>query len=511
MKHVAGGLKWGRFLVVLAGAATIGIADVVRGEPLPAVLAQTTVDGDAAARADAAAAALVDRLFKQPIDAQQRAEAIEAVLSYQGDASKPWTTAWAELLGRVQTERVKLGGGLTPAQEERIINQAVRPVAVARPTAMRGRFLPIDIEPGTVRLAAGKSVTAMIAVRDWRIETEEKPKGVMLADAHAGRDVSGKPDPLADGRANSDAVWDIASPAAKKAAGGGLELPWPDMGMRSPIRTGVYLPATLPRGQATIRAEVDVVSQSSESSGTMTQTSYVGVVRTIENVRPGTVTLAIPIKIVEKAEEIIEARMLAGDELAKFTAALKPDNVTVTVTEVFAGGNARIGENGERIVLRPEERGKRSLLVQVYLGGLFPERMTVRGEATNRKVPEGAAFDVRVIVDDQDAVVGTLAPTDEDGQRVALLSQFGKTRLRVPKGRVATVRLVPSRKVAEGCAHATWYHDGVIEFKDVPVIVKDRRSQKLEPLEGLADTTRAASPMPDPAAPPIPFRNPAGE
>lgn len=511
MKHVECVLNWGRLLALFAGTAAMCVAGASAGEPQVAVPARAPAVDDLTAQADAEAAALADRLFKQPIDAQQRAAAIEAVLAYQGDARKPWTTAWAELLGRVQTERVKLGGGLTPAQEERIIKQAVRPVAVARPAAVRGRFLPIDIEPGTVRLASGKSVLAMIAVRDWRIETAEKPEGLMLLDGYSGQSVPPRPEPLTAGRINSAAVWELAGPAARNPAPGGFTQNWPDMGMRNPIRTGVYIPPAVTAGEATIRVELDIVSQSGGAVVEMTQTHEVGVVRSVKDVKPGTVTLAIPVRVVERAEEIIEARMLAGEDLANFTAALKPDNVTITVTDVFAGGNARLGPNGERIELRPDERGKRSLLVQAYLGGLFPERLTSRGEATSRKVPEGAAFDVRVIVDDQDAVVGTLVPLDEDGQRAALLSQFGKTRLRVPSGRVATVRLVPSREVAEGYAHATWYHNGVIEFKDVPVIVKDRRSQKLEPLEGLADTTQLVRPPAESAMPPIPFQAPARE
>jgi hypothetical protein len=134
-------------------------------------------------------------------------------------------------------------------------------------------------------------------------------------------------------------------------------------------------------------------------------------------------------------------------------------------------------------------RVRREISIQVQLNndrfGAWP-RLPDKDD-----VPAGAAFEVDVLVDSQVLRIGSVPWT-----RDTAFSGFpGRgspmtTRPFVPDEKRATVRLTPSRAFAESMPSTTWFHDGVIVFRDVPVDVVDDRSEKLEPLKGLKNTTQ---------------------
>jgi hypothetical protein len=124
------------------------------------------------ARADEVANELTDRMVRGTLDAGQTARAVEMAIAYQGDATREWTRAWADLL-----ERCRLSG-LTAAQEGLIVAQALAKLSVrlvTRPKVARGAFVPVDIEPGPARLATDQQVQVHVVLGRWLIEQGGEP------------------------------------------------------------------------------------------------------------------------------------------------------------------------------------------------------------------------------------------------------------------------------------------------------------------------------------------------
>jgi hypothetical protein len=269
------------------------------------------------------------------------------------------------------------------------------------------------------------------------------------------------------------------------------------------ILRGTPISADAPLGEAMISVEVDmytgdtpaVIPNWSVGERKVAQPLRIREAAARSNgVKPGTLTAQSPVTVVSAASQVIAGRVLTEEALTKFENALRPQKVTLTVNEFYYGekGGMVSASLGKPHPLGGEQ--KRYIRLDWSVNNQGGAWWT--GQWDRRDAPDGAAFDVTIQIDEQSVAAGSIPqPYEQPGLMTRAYYAPRSTKpIVVPVSRLATVLLTPSQALAESRVDVTWIHDAPIVFKDVPVEVVDNRRQKIEPLEGLVDTTDTIRP-----------------
>ena len=410
-------------------------------------------------RADEAAAELTDRLLKKSLNAEQSKRAVALVLAYQADANRPWTRPWADLL-----ERVNLNALLTPEQSNQVIINAINPTMAARPTAARRRIAVVEITPGTTRLATNQQLNTQFTLSNWRINGIQQPNI-----ESTGLSMLGATPPRVLTQLSDNGWWQLAGPVSN-----------PQQGVRT---TYSYAPAhpagsmvrrDTPLGLASVSVEFKLIGQSFSQPNDTSRPSDSG----------RKLVLSAPIKIVDTPDEVVQARVLTGADLEAFQNNLRLDAVNIVASQLTMHAPNGVQREGIQFDL--------NLGTGPQWGG--PNR---RGKT----IPDGAAFDAEVEIEAETYSAGQLIATGDDtGIRYRrFLESRHKELLQLPKAKTATVRLKPSRELAESKLGMTWFHNAEIVVHDVPIKIRDGRLDKTKPLSELRGTSmqeRMMPPMP---------------
>jgi hypothetical protein len=407
-------------------------------------------------RADEAAAELTDRLLKKSLDAEQSSRAVALVLAYQADATRPWTRPWADLL-----ERVNLNALLTPEQSNQVIINAINPTMAARPTAARRRIAVVEITPGTTRLATNQQLNTQFTLSNWRINGTPQRK---LHDQ--GLWMFGATPPLALMQLSDNGWWQLAGPSSNPQQGMFYNYP-----NAQPHRAGTTVKRDTPLGLATLSVELKLADQNFDPrTGSPRPTNPAT-----------TLTLSVPIKIVDTPDEVVQARTLTGNELEKFQKELNLGSVNINVSQyTWSSGN-----------IKDREGIQFSLSIGTRTEYTYPNQAVIKN-------PDGAAFDAEVELDGETYNAGQLIATlDDTGMTFSRYwNSETKELLQLPKSKTATIRLKPSRELAETKLGMTWFHNAEIVVQDVPIRVNDQRTDTSKPLSELRGTSMQERMMP---------------
>jgi hypothetical protein len=407
-------------------------------------------------RADEAAAELTDRLLKKSLDAEQSSRAVALVLAYQADANRPWTRPWADLL-----ERVNLNALLTPEQSNQVIINAINPTMAARPTAARRRIAVVEITPGTTRLATNQQLNTQFTLSNWRINGTPQRK---LHDQ--GLWMFGATPPLALMQLSDNGWWQLAGPSSNPQQGMFYNYP-----NAQPHRAGTTVKRDTPLGLATLSVELKLADQNFDPrTGSPRPTNPAT-----------TLTLSVPIKIVDTPDEVVQARTLTGNELEKFQKELNLGSVNINVSQyTWSSGN-----------IKDREGIQFSLSIGTRTEYTYPNQAVIKN-------PDGAAFDAEVELDGETYNAGQLIATlDDTGMTFSRYwNSETKELLQLPKSKTATIRLKPSRELAETKLGMTWFHNAEIVVQDVPIRVNDQRTDTSKPLSELRGTSMQERMMP---------------
>lgn len=410
-------------------------------------------------RADEAAAELTDRLLKKSLDAEQSKRAVAIVLNYQADATRPWTRPWADLL-----ERVDLNALLTPEQSRQVIINAINPKMTARPTAARRRIAVVEITPGTARLATNQQLYTQFTLSNWRINGIQQPNI-----QGTGLSMLGITPPRVLTQLSDHGWWQLAGPASNPQQG-----VWTTYGYAQAHPAGSMVRRDTPLGLATVSVEFKLSGQSFSQPNGTSQPSDSG----------QKLVLSAPIKIVDTPDEVVQARVLTGADLEAFQNNLNLDAVNIVASQLTMHTPYGVQRQGIRFDL--------NLGTGPQWGG--PDR---RGKT----IPDGAAFDAEVEIEGETYSAGQLIATGDDtGIRYTrILESKFKELLQLPKAKTATVRLKPSRELAESKLGMTWFHNAEIVVQNIPINIRDGRQDKTKPLSELRGTSmqeRMMPPMP---------------
>jgi hypothetical protein len=229
-----------------------------------------------------------------------------------------------------------------------------------------------------------------------------------------------------------------------------------------------------PLGLASVSVEFKLIGQSFSQPNDTSRPSDSG----------RKLVLSAPIKIVDTPDEVVQARVLTGADLEAFQNNLKLDAVNIVASQLTMHAPYGVQREGIQFDL--------NLGTGPQWGG--PNR---RGKT----IPDGAAFDAEVEIEGETYSAGQLIATGDDtGIRYRrFLESRHKELLQLPKAKTATVRLKPSRELAESKLGMTWFHNAEIVVHDVPIKIRDGRLDKTKPLSELRGTSmqeRMMPPMP---------------
>lgn len=282
---------------------------------------------------------IMNRLLAKKLSASQYQKVIESVLDVQGDRSLAWSEGWGSVI-----DRAELDGVLTPAQKARYMQQAAVLNLKPRPTVFAGGVLPVDVSLLESRVAPNAAEMVHVTFKNATLggtKLERRPEQASAFDPFMNSTIrfSGLTGVRGGAAVRDTSEMGILTIAGRRPAG---RFAFPGS---SDFDGSLALdvPKDLPSGKHELEIELEL--------SPVARNGFVIINGRPQpppgaNVESRTVTLRVPIEVVDDAQSIVNVVALDDEKKKTMAEKLRPATARTQETRTkILDSNGRVASN----------------------------------------------------------------------------------------------------------------------------------------------------------------------